>query len=128
MKRHITKLEQRLIDSGFVLKEKHYYGKHSEKTKNYVYKGVVYCLLNDKRHIYVRVDVYLNSKRDKVDELYMLNPFIYDQEINLKSIEGLHEMADICEEQVKRIVYGGESNTNQEEQLEIAECVECENE
>lgn len=125
MKRHITKLEQRLIDSGFTLKEKHYYGKHSEKTFYYVYIGAV--LINiDNEELVISTYIELNPKRDDVKDVKIINPFI-ELRIDINEVKKLNEIVYLVEEQLKNIVNGDTTN-NEEEQLEIAECVECENE
>lgn len=124
MKRHITKLEQRLIDNGFSLKEKHYYGKHSEKTFYYVYKGVV--LINiDNEELNIVTFIELNPKRDYIKNLKIMNPFI-ELRIDINEVKKLNEIVYLMEEKLNNIVNG--DTNNEEEQLEIAECVECENE
>ena len=40
MKRKITELEKNLIEKGWELDHKTYYGKHSDKVLNYVYEKV----------------------------------------------------------------------------------------
>ena len=49
-KRKVTKIETYIMAHGFVLDHKTYYGKHSEKTKSYVYiKGNMFIELNRTR-------------------------------------------------------------------------------
>ena len=124
MKRHITKLEQKLIDSGFVLKEKHYHGKHSEKTFYYVYKGAISINI-DNEELDISTSIELNPKRDDIKDVKIINPFI-ELRIDINEIKKLNEIVYLVEEKLNSIVNG--ESTNNEEQLEIAECVECENE
>ena len=125
MKRHITKLEQKLIDNGFILREKHYYGKHSEKTFYYVYKGVTSIDI-DNESLDVLTFIELNPKRDYVFNLKIVNPFV-ELRVDINQVKKLNEIVYLVEEKINRIV-NGDTNNNEEEQLEIAECVECENE
>ena len=60
MKRKITILEQRLIESGFVLSFKAYHGKHSEKTLSYSYVKNNWL-------------VELDQKREKIIRFSMVN-------------------------------------------------------
>jgi hypothetical protein len=125
MKRHITKLEQRLIDNGFSLKEKYYYGKHSEKTFYYVYSGIVSINI-DNEEAGVLTFIELNPKRDYVKDVKIMSPYM-KLIIGISQVKRLNEIVYLVEEQLKNIVNVDTTN-NEEEQLEIAECVECENE
>ena len=61
MKRKITETEKNLIDKGFKLFLKKYYGSHSEKTLSYLYYGVI-----DTSFGRVGVSVVLDPKRNTV--------------------------------------------------------------
>lgn len=124
MKRHITNLEQKLIDNGFILREKHYYGKHSEKTFYYVYIGAISINI-DNEELDISTYIELNPKRDDIKNVKIINPFI-ELRIDINEIKKLNEIVYLVEEKLKNIING--DTNNEEEQLEIAECVECENE
>ena len=125
MKRHITKLEQKLIDNGFSLKEKYYYGKHSEKTFYYVYSGIVSINI-DNEEAGVLTFIELNPKRDYVKDVKIMSPYM-KLIIGISQVKRLNEIVYLVEEQLKNIVNVDTTN-NEEEQLEVVECVECENE
>lgn len=107
MKRHITELEQRLVDHGFMLSHKTYKGKDSKRTEFYVYKGIVenYCVV-----------VCLDYKREKLNHYLIENhlPQYIGRE-NLDALERVYnEMFDILyEDNTREIVEMDDSEQNE---------------
>lgn len=124
MKRKITDLEKNLINKGFVLKEKKYAGKHSEKTASYVYEGIYtpYLMI-----INLNVVVILNAKRDKVLNIGIVDPLkvLGVNYIDFKSAKLLGLFID----EITHFIYGvKDKEKDADETVEIVEEIENETE
>lgn len=91
MKRHITKLEQKLIEYGFTLASKTYKGKDSKRTHNYVYVGEMENY---------RVVIYLDYKREKLDHFVIENTL--PRYIGLENLDSMERVY----REISTLIYG----------------------
>lgn len=73
MKRKITDLEQKLIDDGWYLNLKRYFGKHSEKIECYEYEKTSDLRNNGKTYDYF---IELDQKRSQIVKYGIKNLFL----------------------------------------------------
>ena len=96
MYRHITVLEQKLLDNGFRLIYKTYVGKHSQKVFNYVYAMTIEHKLHEDLTVSIPTKVYLNAKKDKVVDIKInlnLPDFVSHNEICI--LQDFYSIAEI---------------------------------
>lgn len=98
MERKITELEQKLLDDGWVLTEKHYTGNHSEKTEFYDYrKNVPY-----EKDLGFDAIVRIDSKRTKIINVGI--PNVYIDNLTREKHEELVYRYRFLQDYVKKIV------------------------
>ena len=136
MKRKITELEENLIKNGWVLTEKHYEGKHSERTWFYeYYKNIP----STNEHDSFGAIIYLNPKRDKIVNYGIFNPInllmgctMFDYKDLKDIITCMSALSETVESDSKKHSLFDTISTPDylcdDEQLEVAEIVETENE
>lgn len=111
MKRKITDLEKKLLENGYVLVGKDYGGKHSEKTRCYVYKNGINVIKLDytrkKVLDYALVGVIIVGVVDKV-ELEILNT-------NFKGLENF--VTSLTNSETKETIYVPNSELDEREEL-----------
>lgn len=87
MKRKETILEQRLISNGFILRQKTYFGKHSEHIGNYIYEKDNWEIILDRKREMVKdygikgvsEDLFNDATlRPYIDQLRNLTDFVSD--------------------------------------------------
>ena len=98
MERKITELEQKLLDDGWVLTEKHYTGNHSEKTEFYDYrKNVPY-----EKDLGFDAIIRIDSKRTKILNIGI--PNVYIDNLTREKHEELVCRYRFLQDYVKKIV------------------------
>ena len=134
MKRHITELEKNLIEKGWELDHKTYWGKHSDKVLNYVYEKVYLKeYTRDDGKVVVNswsARVLLDQKREKIEDVLIKSPF-KEYTDDLTCILVHMKLGEI-----KKEVYECDPNRkveqkeelSTEEQVEVAEAVGGSNE
>lgn len=104
MERKVTKLEEILINDGWVLTEKHYTGNHSEKTEYYDYrKNVPY-----ERDLGFDAIVRLDSKREKVINVCI--PNVYIENMTREKHEELICRYDFLKDYVRKLTENAKKN------------------
>lgn len=116
MKRKTTSLEEYLISIGLRLVSKTYFGKNSEFTENYIYRG---CVAVDGR-TYINVQVELDYKRENIDMVSLVNTFPATTKITKEFIEDLSHYLGKIEDLIR---HKGVLEMERKEQEEIAEIV-----
>lgn len=102
MKRKLTELEKKLIENGWYLESKTYYGKHSDKVLNYIYRKTYekkYVVSED--NTIVTCDVFetvLNRERTHVDDIRM---FIKAPKVDVAGLMFLISRISEVEKEVK---------------------------
>ena len=89
MKRKITELEQKLLDKGFVLESKSYWGKHSQRVHYYLYLGQV----NVDNGFIVTTQVVLNAKKNKIEEVNVDNVVAHDRFVYVETLKIYADLA-----------------------------------
>lgn len=104
MKRKITKLEQKLLDKGFVLECKTYKGKHSQFVNEYHYRGVMQFFVDEyDTNILDNVLVVLNSKKDHIVKVYIYNDLTYSKYLSKDTLRQKLIMITQFENEILRL-------------------------
>ena len=121
MKRKRTQLEKSLIEKGWVLSHKKYYGKHCDKILSYTY---IKTYENSGEKSYINhsymAQIELNAKRNEIIDIYIqISGGLVDE-------TQLYLYANMIKK-VEKEVFECQINSNSEEltQEEIVECVEA---
>lgn len=130
MKRKITELEKNLIDKGWELDHKTYYGKHSDKVLNYVYEKVyVKEYTRDDGKVIVNTwtaRVLLDNTRTKIEDTLIYSPYkAFTNYITCLLVAG--KIKEI-EKEVKSCLPQKNDPNEELSTEEQVECAECENE
>ena len=121
MKRKTTDLEKNLIKKGFQLIQKNYAGKHSEKTLNYIYDGVV-----DTYEFRVGVRVVIDAKREKILTIGIKDPLVFLGTGNVINFSGVKLLGVLIDE-ITYFIYGvKDKEKDADETVEIVEEIENE--
>ena len=127
MKRHITDLEKSLIDNGFRLDHKIYGGKHSQFVSGYLYVGVKNIATAFKYHENVAIQVLLDSKRTKVENILVENLYS-DPFVDYHTTQSLLELYLQVESIVLKITKPDCCDSEDDEIVEILESENVDNE
>ena len=104
MKRKVTELEQKLLDKGFRLSYKTYGGKHSQYVDEYHYLGEQ-NFYDEELDINtsVLVKVILNSKKDKILAIFIVNPLNNFEFISKEELQYFLIIATHFENEIRRL-------------------------
>ena len=112
MKRHITKLEEKLIEKGWYLTEKSYIGKYSQKVESYRY---------EKTFGHFMAKTYLDSKRENV--LYTVISNMNVHYVGKYDIDLLEEYYETANNEVLSCLL--DHHEDNEEVVQVVEALEC---